>query len=389
MIEVSKIVSTLAPSGIRKFFDLVLGMTDVISLGVGEPDFVTPWNIRETAIHAIEQGYTSYTSNKGLFELRLAITNHLKHEYKLDYDPETEILITVGVSEALDLAIRSILNPGDEVIIPEPCYVAYGPVVTLARGKPIFIHTNPDDGFKIRPNDINKACTNKTRALILSYPANPTGTSYTKEELNKLRIAVQKNNLIVISDELYSELTYDFKHTPWPTLKGTKPKCIYLNGFSKSYAMTGWRVGYAVGPKEIIDAMTKIHQYTMLSAPTMSQFAAKEAIQNSQNSVHEMRDEYKRRRNFIVNSLNKMGFRCQLPQGAFYIFCSIESSGMDSVEFANHLLQTYKVAVVPGAAFSHYGDKYIRISYASSMDNLKEAMIRIEKFSRKSTLPIT
>lgn len=380
MIEISKLVSELAPSGIRKFFDLALGMRDVISLGVGEPDFPTPWNIRETAIHYIEQGYTQYTSNKGLRELRLAITNRLRHEYKLDYDPDNEILITVGVSEAFDLAIRTIINPGDEVIIPDPCYVAYGPVVTLAGGKPIFIPTRFDTGFKLTPNEIDKLCTKKTKIIILGYPSNPTGASYTKAELEKLKKVIQKNNLIVISDELYSELTYDFKHTPWPTLKGVKSHCVYLNGFSKAYAMTGWRIGYAMGPKEIIDGMTKIHQYTMLSAPTMGQFAALEAIQNSQNSVAEMREEYKRRRNFVVKSLNQMGLKCNMPQGAFYIFCSIESTGLDEVEFANRLLKQQKVAVVPGTAFGPSGKGYIRISYASSMENLKEAMNRIGKF---------
>lgn len=380
MIEISRLVSTIPPSGIRRFFDIVLGMKDVISLGVGEPDFVTPWNIRETAIHSIEQGYTSYTSNKGLQELRQAITNHLHREYKLDYNPDTEILITVGVSEALDLAVRAIINPGDEVIIPEPCYVSYGPVVTLARGKPIFIKTHPDTGFKLNPQDVDKLCNKKTKAIILSYPANPTGTSYTKPELERLKKIIQKNNLIVISDEIYSELSYDFKHTPWPTLKGTKSHCIYLNGFSKAYAMTGWRIGYAIGPKEVISAMTKIHQYTMLSAPTIAQFAAIEAIQNGQNSVHQMCDEYKRRRNLVVNSLNRIGLKCNMPQGAFYVFCCVKSTGLTEIEFASRLLKQEKVAVVPGTAFGASGKGYIRISYASSMDNLKEAISRIGKF---------
>lgn len=380
MIEISHKVSIIPPSGIRKFFDLAVGMRDVISLGVGEPDFVTPWNIRETAIHTIEQGYTSYTSNKGLQELRVAITNHLSKEYKLDYNPDTEILITVGVSEAFDLAVRAITNPGDEIIIPEPCYVAYGPIVTLAGGKPVFISTRPETGFKLTPGDIDRVCTKKTKAIILSYPANPTGASYTKTELERLMKVIQKKNCIVISDELYSELSYDFKHTPWPTLKGTKSHCIYLNGFSKAYAMTGWRIGYAMGPKEVISAMTKIHQYTMLSAPTVAQFAAIEAIKNSQNSVSQMREEYKRRRNFVVNSLNSLGLKCNMPQGAFYIFASIESTGLDSVEFANRLLKQQKVAVVPGTAFWSSGNSHIRISYATSMENLKEAMNRIGKF---------
>lgn len=386
MIKIARHVSTLPPSGIRKFFDMVLGMKDVISLGVGEPDFVTPWNIRESAIHSIEQGYTSYTSNKGLRELRLAISNHLRHEYKMDYNPDTEILITVGVSEALDLAIRAIINPGDEVIIPEPCYVSYGPVVIMAGGKPLFVPTCLENGFKVTPDQIDRICTKKTKAIILSYPANPTGASYTKIELERLKKVIQRYNLTVISDELYSELSYDFKHTPWPTLKGTRQKCIYLNGFSKAYAMTGWRIGYAIGPEDVIDAMTKIHQYTMLCAPTMAQFAALEAIQNGQNSVNQMREEYKRRRQFVVNSLNKMGLKCHMPQGAFYVFCSIESTGLDEIEFASRLLKAQKVAVVPGNAFGPSGKGFIRISYASSMENLKEAINRIGKSLAKGGL---
>lgn len=383
MIKIAQHVSTLPPSGIRKFFDMVFGMKDVISLGVGEPDFVTPWNIRERAINSIEKGYTSYTSNKGLRELRVAITNHLRHEYKMDYNPDTEILITVGVSEALDLAIRAIIDPGDEVIIPEPCYVSYGPVVTLAGGKPRFVPTSFQNRFKVTPDQINEICNKKTKAIILSYPANPTGTSYTKDELERLNRVIQKHNLTVISDELYSELSYDFKHTPWPALKGTRQRCIYLNGFSKAYAMTGWRIGYIIAPKEVIDAVTKIHQYTMLCAPTMSQFAALEAIQKGGNSVTQMREEYKRRRQFVVNSLNKIGLRCHMPQGAFYVFCSIESTGLDETEFATCLLKTQKVAVVPGTAFGPSGKGFIRISYASSMENLKEAMNRIERFLAK------
>lgn len=383
MIRISETVDSMPPSGIRAFFDLVLGMRDIISLGVGEPDFITPWNIREMAIHYIEKGYTQYTSNKGLKELRHAISSYLRHEYGLDYDPETEILITVGVSEAFDLVIRTIINRGDEVIIPEPCYVAYGPVVRLAGGKPVYIHTKFENGFKVTPGEIDRVCSKKTRAIILSYPSNPTGASYTKTELERLKKVIQKNNLIVISDELYSELTYDFRHTPWPALKGSKTQCIYLNGFSKSYAMTGWRIGYTAGPKEVIEGATKIHQYTMLSAPTMGQFAALEAIQNSQPAVSEMREEYKRRRNYIFRRLNEIGLRCSLPQGAFYIFCSIRPIGLDEIEFANRLLKRERVAVVPGTAFGPSGKGYIRISYASSMENLKEAMNRIDRFLAK------
>jgi len=384
MIEISQLASTIQPSGIRKFFDLVVGMKDVISLGVGEPDFDTPWNVCESAIHSIEQGFTSYTSNKGLKELRVAISHHLRHEHKIEYDPESEMLITVGVSEAFDLAIRAIINPGDEVIIPEPSFVAYGPVVTLAGGTPVFIKTEAANGYKLSPEMIGKACTKKTKAILINYPANPTGTSYTKRELEQLNNALKKHDLTVITDEVYCALSYDMPHTPWPALNGAKSKCIYLNGFSKAYAMTGWRVGYAAAPSEVIDAMTKIHQYTMMCVSTMGQIAALEAIQNGQKAVQLMVDEYKRRRQFVITSLNEMGFECNMPEGAFYAFPSIKASGMDSAEFANYLLQEEKVAVVPGTAFGPSGEGYIRISYASSMENLKEAMLRMGKVLKKT-----
>jgi len=380
MKYIAKIISQIPPSGIRKFFDLVMGMKDVISLGVGEPDFVTPWNICETAIHSIEQGYTCYTSNKGIPELRQAICHHLHYQHKIHYNPDTEILITAGVSEAMDLSIRAIINPGDQVIIPAPSYVSYGPMVTLAGGQPVYIYTSKDNGFKINAIDITNACSRKTKAIILNYPVNPTGVSYTKSELEKLKKAIHKNNLLVISDEIYDELSYDFKHTPWPSLTGAANQCIYLNGFSKAYAMTGWRLGYAAGPRKIIAAMTKIHQYTMLCASTPGQVAAIEAIQSGQQSVNQMREEYRRRRNFVVSGLQKIGLNCLMPKGAFYVFCPIDITGLDSVEFANRLLKEQKVAVVPGTAFGSGYNDYIRISYASSMENLKEALFRIAKF---------
>lgn len=383
MVEISKKVLELAPSGIRKFFDLVIGMKDVISLGVGEPDFITPWNIRETAIHGIEQGFTSYTSNKGLFELRCAITRHLQNRYNLKYDPEEETLITVGVSEAMDLAVRTLINPGEKVLIAEPSYVSYGPIVDLAFGIPVYMPTHKNKDFKLLPQDIETACDHKTKCIILGYPNNPTGTTYTKKELEALKNVITKHNLIVISDEIYSELSYDYKHTPWPTLKGAKSTCVYLNGFSKAYAMTGWRLGYALGPKEIIDGMNKIHQYTMLCAPILSQIAAIEAVKNGSKAVSEMREEYNRRRKFIVSSLNRIGLPCNMPPGAFYVFCSIKPTGMHSEEFANLLLKKERVAVVPGTAFGSCGKDYIRISYASSMDNLREAVLRIENFLKK------
>ena len=383
MSRISKQVEDLAPSGIRKFFDLVIGMEDVISLGVGEPDFATPWNICESAIHSIEQGYTSYTSNKGLLELRTAITKDFRKKYGVKYDPQNETLITVGVSEALDLAMRAILNPGDKVLIPDPCYVSYGAEVSLAGGVPVYIRTSQKNGFKISPKDISTHCDSKTKALLLNYPANPTGTSYTKKELEALNKAAKKHNLIVISDEIYCDLTYDFSHTPWPTLNKGKSNCIYLNGFSKGYAMTGWRIGYAMGPEDIISAMTKIHQYTILCAPITGQMAAIEAIQKGADSVLEMKREYKRRREYIVNSLNRIGLTCHKPPGAFYAFPSIKKTGMNGIKFANKLLKDYKVALVPGSAFGKDRDDFVRISYATDMDKLKEAISRIEAFLKK------
>ena len=370
----------IPPSGIRVFFDLVLGMKDVISLGVGEPDFVTPWNIREAAIYSLEEGYTSYTSNKGLLELRQDISRFLKQKYSLDYDPADEILITVGVSEAFDLALRAIINKGDKILIPEPFYVSYGPLVTLAGGKPVFIKLDPKNGFKITPKDILKHCDNKAKGIILNYPNNPTGASYTKQELKGISNVVIKRNLIIISDEIYGDLTYDFDHTPFPTLPRMKERTIYLNGFSKSYAMTGWRIGYVCGPKDIISMMTKIHQYTMLCAPIMSQMAAREALKKGERSTQEMKREYKRRREIVVAGLNEMGLTCHKPEGAFYAFPSIKISGLSSMEFAKGLLKKERVALVPGTAFGPSGEGYVRISYASSLSNIKEALFRIKRF---------
>ncbi|MCX5686980.1 MAG: aminotransferase class I/II-fold pyridoxal phosphate-dependent enzyme [Candidatus Omnitrophica bacterium] len=379
-MKISKIVEQIPSSGIRAFFDLVLGMKDVISLGVGEPDFVTPWNIRERAIYSLEEGYTSYTSNKGLAELRREISGHLLRKYGMDYDPEDEILVTVGVSEAFDLAIRAVVNTKDKVLIPEPSYVSYGPVTTLCQAKPVFIKTSPDNGFKITPKDIDRSCDKKTRVLILNYPNNPTGASYSKSELKKISGSVLKHNLICLSDEIYCDLTYDFEHTPFPTLPRMKERTIYLNGFSKGFAMTGWRIGYACGPKEMIGAMTKIHQYTMMCVPIASQIAAIEALQHGERSVQEMKREYRRRREFVVSRLNDLGLPCHKPEGAFYAFPSIKYTGMTSMEFSNKLLKKEKVACVPGTAFGPLGEGYLRISYASSFDNLKEALVRMERF---------
>jgi len=381
--QISKKVHQLPPSGIREFFELVIGMEDVISLGVGEPDFTTPWNISEAAIFSIEKGYTSYTSNKGLYELRLAISKFLKQKHKLNYNPDDEILITTGVSEALDLACRSVLNPNDKVLIPSPSYVSYYPVTFLAGAEAVFIDTK-NTGFKLTPSLVERHISKGVKAIILNYPANPTGVSYTKKELLALSKIFIKNDLIVISDEIYDELTYDFSHTPLATLKGMRERTVYLNGFSKAFAMTGWRVGFSCGEKDIIGAMTKVHQYTMLCAPIMGQVGAVEALKGSSRYVTEMKNEYSRRREFIVDKLNEMGLVCHKPQGAFYVFPSIKNTGMDSLEFAKRLLKKENVAVVPGTAFGVQLKDHIRISYASKMSDLKEACLRIGYFLKKN-----
>ncbi len=378
---ISKKVQTMQPSGIRQFFDLVLGMKDVISLGVGEPDFVTPWSIREAGIYSLEQGFTSYTSNKGLYKLRLGLNRFLKHKYGLEYCPDEEILITVGVSEAVDLAIRAIINPGDKVIVPVPSYVSYGPVAELAGAKAVYVDTT-GDGFKLTPKTLTKAIDKKVKAVVLNYPANPTGVSYTKKELEELSKVMIRHDLLCLSDEVYDDLTYDFSHTPLATLKGMKNRVIYLNGFSKGFAMTGWRVGYACAAKELIAAMTKIHQYTIMCVSITSQMAASEALISGARSVQEMKREYKRRREFFIGGLNNIGLSCQKPQGAFYAFPSIKKFGLSSLEFSQRLLKDKKVAVVPGTAFGKCGEGYLRMSYASSFDNLKEALARIGGFVR-------
>lgn len=379
-IQISKTVENLAPSGIRAFFDLVLGMKDVISLGVGEPDFTTPWNIRERAISSLEEGYTSYTSNKGMPELRKQIAHFLSHRYGMEYDWEEEILITVGVSEGLDLSMRALLNPGDKVLIPDPVYVSYQPVVELAGGVPILLKTELSYGFKITPSQIEKACSQKVKALMINYPCNPTGASYSRKELEAIAQVVKKHNLIVVSDEIYDELTYDFEHVPLASLRGMKNHVVYLNGFSKAYAMTGFRIGWVSGPAKIVSAMTKIHQYTMLCASITGQIAASEALKNGFKSVQLMKEEYKRRRRFIVNALNEIGLTCHMPQGAFYVFPSIKKTGQSSMDFAQGLLKKKRVALVPGTAFGKGWDDHVRISYASSYENLKEAIARIKDY---------
>ncbi|MFA5118565.1 MAG: aminotransferase class I/II-fold pyridoxal phosphate-dependent enzyme [Candidatus Omnitrophota bacterium] len=382
--RIAHIVKEMQPSGIRVFFDLVLGMKDVISLGVGEPDFVTPWPIREAGIYSLEQGFTSYTSNKGLYKLRLGISRYLKNKFHLDYCPDEEILITVGVSEGMDLILRAITNPGDKVLVPIPSYVSYGPMTELAGGIPVYIDTEKQK-FKLTPADLEKNIDRKTKAIIFNYPANPTGVSYTHKELSEINKVLLKHNVLCISDEIYGDLTYDFEHTSFASLPRAKDNTVYLDGFSKSYAMTGWRVGFACGPKEIIAAMTKIHQYTIMCVPITSQMAAYEALQSGRKPVEEMKREYRRRREFIVDALNQLGLPCMMPQGAFYAFASIKKTGMSSIDFAQALLKNQKVAVVPGNAFGKSGEGYVRMSYASSLDNLKEAVNRISLFLRRET----
>ncbi len=369
----------MPPSGIRRFFDLVLGMKDVISLGVGEPDFVTPWHVREACIYSLEKGFTSYTSNQGLLELRDLISKRMRLDYNVDYSVD-EILITTGVSEGIDLAFRAIINPGDEVIIPEPCYVSYKPGVIFAGGKPVPLPTYQEDEFKVSAEEIEQRITSKTKALVLSYPNNPTGAVMRKKDLEEIADVVNEHDIMVISDEVYDKLTYDGKHTCFSSISGMKERSIILGGFSKSYAMTGLRIGYAAGSRAIINAMTKIHQYTMLCAPITAQMGAIEALKNGDGEMKKMVREYNRRRKLVVNGLNKIGLECFEPKGAFYAFPSIKDTGLSSEEFANKLLKQEKVAVVPGNVFGESGEGYIRCSYAASHEELVEALSRIQTF---------
>lgn len=376
---INKKVKVTPPSKIRKFFDLVVNTPGVISLGVGEPDFMTPWHIREASFYSLEKGYTTYTSNKGLIELRKAICKYLL-KYQVEYDPEEEVLVTIGVSEGVDLALRVLIEDGDEILVPDPSYVSYSPLIGLAGGVAVALRTSAEDAFKITAEILEKAITPKTKALILTFPNNPTGAILTKEELEKLAEVIIRHDLIVISDEIYSELTYDGFHTSIASLPGMWERTILLNGFSKAFAMTGWRVGYACGPENIITMMNRIHQYSILCAPVMGQLAAVEALENGNKEMKQMVMSYNYRRNSMVSGFNKIGLECGLPQGAFYAFPSIRETGMTSDEFAEKLLQAEKVAVVPGTAFGEMGEGYIRCCYASSLEDIKEATIRIDRF---------
>ncbi|MCX8207759.1 MAG: aminotransferase class I/II-fold pyridoxal phosphate-dependent enzyme [Methanothrix sp.] len=381
--HISRTVRDLPPSGIRRFFDLVNEMDEAISLGVGEPDFVTPWHVREACIYSLESGYTSYTSNKGMPELREAIADFTKEQLGLDYDPGDQILVTTGVSEAVDLAFRATLNPGDEVIVPEPCYVAYVPDIILAGGVPRQISTRIDDGFRVTPESIMPAITEKTKALVLSYPNNPTGAIMTRSDLESIADLVVEHDLLVISDEVYGMLTYSGTHASFAQLDGMSERTIILNGLSKSHAMTGWRIGYALGDPMLIGAMTKIHQYTMLCAPIMSQMAAIEALLHGEEEMLKMKHEYNLRRRLFVSGLNRIGLPCIEPQGAFYAFPSIIDTGLSSEAFAERLLREQKVAVVPGNVFGQSGEGFLRCSYATSREELIEALDRIETFLDK------
>ncbi len=379
----NKTVTSIPPSGIRKFFDVAATMDDVISLGVGEPDFATPWTIREAGIYSLEKSRTHYTANQGLLELREEICRYTKRKFGVSYEPG-EIIVTVGGSEAIDLMVRAVINPGDEVLIPEPSFVCYKPITQMAGGVPVTIETLEKDEFRLTPEQLKAAITPKTKLLILPFPNNPTGGVMKKADLEAIAEVLKGTDILVLSDEIYSELRYDDeKPTTFSSIEGMKERTIVVSGFSKTFAMTGWRLGYAMGPKEIILPMNKIHQYGIMSSPTTSQFAAIEALRYCDRDVEEMRMEYNYRRRFIVDGFRKLGFSCFEPLGAFYVFPCIKSTGMTSEEFCERLLQEERVACVPGSAFGESGEGYIRCSYAYSIDNIEEALVRIERFAKK------
>lgn len=376
----AKHVRNLQPSGIRKFFDATAGMTGVISLGVGEPDFVTPWNVREAAILSLEEGYTSYTANAGLPALREEIAKYIENYFCVTYNPDAEIIVTVGASEAIDIALRAILDPGDEVLVVEPCFVSYAPLVTLAGGVPVIVQTKRENEFKVTAEELEEAVTERTKAILICSPNNPTGAMLSKNEMEKVAAVAKDNDLLVLSDEIYAELVYDELYTSFAALDDMRERTILVSGFSKDLAMTGWRLGFVCGPEEIIRGMLKIHQYAIMCASTMAQYAGLEGLKSGRKDVKEMRKSYRQRRNFIVQSLNEMGLPCHNPEGAFYTFPCIESTGLSSEEFATKLLQTEKVVVVPGNAFGAGGEGFVRCSYATSMAQLQEAMTRVKRF---------
>jgi aminotransferase len=377
-------VRDIPRSGIRDFFEIVQSMQGVISLGIGEPDFVTPWHIREAAIYALERGKTGYTSNLGLLRLREAIAEYVSSDYRLTYDPATEVLVTVGVSEALDIALRAVLNPGDEVLYHEPCYVSYSPSIALAHGRAVAIGTREQDEFKLRPAALKAAITPKSKVLLLNFPTNPTGAVLTAAELEEIAAVCREHNLLVITDEIYSELSYAEAHTSIASLPGMRARTIFLHGFSKAFAMTGFRIGYACAPAPLIDAMMRIHQYGILCAPIVSQEAALEALRHGRADMLDMREQYRLRRNFLVYAFREMGLPCFEPRGAFYLFPGIKTTGKSSHDFAFGLLKQHQVAVVPGTAFGPSGEGYVRCSYATGMDQLQIAVERIAEFVGKT-----
>jgi aminotransferase len=376
-------VRSIKPSGIRKFFDLVQGRKDVITLGVGEPDFVTPWHVREAAVYSLEKGKTQYTSNAGMPELREAIAAYLANRFGLNYDPAREIFVTIGGSEAIDLALRALINPGDEILVPEPCYISYSPITSLSGGVPVGVETFPEDSFKLRADKLEAAITPRTKALILCYPSNPTGGIMTYEDWLPIARIVEKYDLIVIADEIYAELTYGPRHCSFASLPGMKDRTILVSGFSKAFAMTGWRMGYVCGHPELIGAMLKIHQYTVMCAPIMGQIAALEALTNGLEEMEKMVESYNQRRRLVVKGFREIGLDCHEPQGAFYAFPSIRSTGLDSETFAERLLMEAQVAVVPGNVFGLGGEGHVRCSYATSVAQLNEAIERIGRFVDK------
>ena len=381
---VNPVVSALPPSGIRRFFDAAASMTDAISLGVGEPDFVTPWAIREAGIYSLESGRTYYTANSGLLELREEIARFNKRRYGVEYSPKDQILVSVGGSEAIDAMIRSVVSPGDEVLIPEPCFVCYKPLTVMAGGVPVTIETKEENDFRLMPEQLREKITDKTKLLILPYPNNPTGAVMSRKDLEVIAEVLKGTDVLVLSDEIYGELRYSGEeHVPFSAIDGMYERTVVVNGFSKAYAMTGWRLGYAMGPKEIIKLMTKIHQYAIMSSPTTSQYAAIEALRSCDDDVAEMRREYNYRRRVIVDGFRKMGLSCFEPYGAFYVFPCIKSTGMTSEEFCNRLLEEEKVAVVPGNAFGECGEGFVRCSYAYSIEKIEQALARIARFVEK------
>ena len=381
---ISPVIKAIQPSGIRKFFDIVAEMKDAISLGVGEPDFITPMHIRQAGIASLENGHTYYTSNSGLKDLRKEISNYMQRRFDLTYDPASQVLVSVGGSEAIDLALRAVVQPGDEVLIPEPSFVCYKPDAILAGGVPVVLETKQEDNFILTPETLEKAITPKTKVLILPYPNNPTGAIMTKKQLEDIAAVLENKNIAVISDEIYAELTYsDTRHFSIAEIPSMHDRTIIVSGFSKAYAMTGWRLGYALGHPDVISQMTKIHQFAIMSAPTTSQYAAIEAMKNGDEDIEMMRSEYNRRRRFIANGFRDMGLECFEPLGAFYVFPCIKTTGLSSEEFCEKLLYKEKLAVVPGNAFGKSGEGFIRCSYAYSLESISEALLRIEKFIKE------